>query len=163
MAIQRRTFAGIAGLGVGLPLLAACGANSNTGAAAQSSGTPTDSSTPTKSAAGKATKASKSPSAASTPSGTKIAATSDIAVGGGEVLSGVKVVVTQPTKGEFKGFSAVCTHAGCILADVTTTINCGCHGSQFSVTDGSVVQGPATTALPAVSITVSGTEILMDS
>ena len=50
-------------------------------------------------------------------------------------------MVTQPTEGDFKGFSAVCTHQGCLVANVDGgTINCTCHGSQFSIEDGSVVR-----------------------
>jgi Rieske Fe-S protein len=39
------------------------------------------------------------------------------------------------------------------------TINCACHGSQYSIDDGSVVQGPATFPLDAEKISVSGGEI----
>jgi nitrite reductase/ring-hydroxylating ferredoxin subunit len=64
-------------------------------------------------------------------------------VGGGVILAQQNVVVTQPTQGTFEGFSATCTHQGCQLATVAGgTINCGCHGSQFSIKDGSNVTGP---------------------
>ena len=66
-------------------------------------------------------------------------------------------MITQPTAGEFKAFSSICTHAACPVADVTDTINCNCHGSKFSITDGSVVNGPAVTPLPARTVTVSAT------
>jgi len=86
--------------------------------------------------------------------------TSDVPVGGGAILSDKQVVVTQPTAGSFKAFSAVCTHQGCIVADVSNgVINCNCHGSQFSATDGSVVTGPASSPLQPVALTVSGTSI----
>lgn len=81
---------------------------------------------------------------------------SEITVGGGAVFAAGQAVITQPTAGTFKAFSSICTHAGCPVAEVTTTINCRCHGSQFSITDGSVVVGPATKPLPARAVTVSG-------
>ncbi len=59
------------------------------------------------------------------------------------ILTDQNIVVTQPTKGTFEGFSATCTHQGCQLASVAAgTINCACHGSQFSIKDGSNVTGP---------------------
>ncbi|WP_375430877.1 Rieske (2Fe-2S) protein [uncultured Friedmanniella sp.] len=82
--------------------------------------------------------------------------TSAIPVGGGTIFADAKTVVTQPKAGEFKAFSSICTHASCPVADVTTTINCNCHGSAFSLTDGAVVAGPAPSALPAKTVTVSG-------
>jgi Rieske Fe-S protein len=86
--------------------------------------------------------------------------TSDIPVGGGKVFFSAKVVVTQPAAGTFKAFSAVCTHQQCTVDQVSGgTIDCPCHGSQFSVKDGSVVSGPASSPLPAAPITVTGTSI----
>jgi Rieske Fe-S protein len=102
------------------------------------------------------------PAGAPTPSPTAapvlLAATSSIPVGGGMSFAGPMVVVTQPTKGTFKGFSAICTHVGCICNVVADgTINCPCHGSKFSITDGSVVPGtgPATEPLGEVPIMIS--------
>lgn len=83
--------------------------------------------------------------------------TSEVPEGGGKILEEQKVVVTQPSAGEFKAFSAVCTHQGCLVTSVADgTINCPCHGSRFAVGDGSVAQGPATQALPAVGVSVKG-------
>ncbi|MEV3934081.1 MULTISPECIES: Rieske (2Fe-2S) protein [unclassified Streptomyces] len=91
------------------------------------------------------------------PGGEELTRTADIPVGGGRIFKDRKVVVTQPAAGEFKAFSAVCTHAGCIVAAVADgTIDCACHGSRFSIGDGTVEQGPATRALPAERITVEG-------
>lgn len=87
------------------------------------------------------------------------AKTSDIVVGGGTIFAAGQAVITQPTAGEFKAFSSICTHAGCPVAAVTDTINCNCHGSKFSITDGSVVQGPATKPLTARTATVSGDSV----
>jgi Rieske Fe-S protein len=69
-------------------------------------------------------------------------------------------VVTQPTSGQFKAFSAVCTHQGCIVAKVESgSIVCTCHQSHFSITDGSVQSGPAPSALPSKTVTVNGTSL----
>ncbi|MFE4694729.1 Rieske (2Fe-2S) protein [Streptomyces sp. NPDC056749] len=87
----------------------------------------------------------------------ELARTSDIPVGGGTIFEDRKIVVTQPEAGQFKAFSAVCTHAGCIVSTVADgTIDCACHGSRFAVVDGAVEQGPATKPLPAERITVEG-------
>ena len=89
-----------------------------------------------------------------------LAITSEIPVGGGKVFSAEKVVVTQPTAGEFKAFSAVCTHLQCLVDKVASgTIDCPCHGSEFSVKNGSVVSGPAPSPLPAQAIKVTGGKI----
>jgi Rieske Fe-S protein len=42
------------------------------------------------------------------------------------------------------------------VATVTDTINCDCHGSKFSITDGSVVNPPATEPLAAKTVTMAG-------
>jgi Rieske Fe-S protein len=89
-------------------------------------------------------------------SGPVSAKTSDIPVGGGRVFADAKTVITQPTAGTFKAFSSICTHAGCPVADVTDSINCNCHGSKFSLADGSVTAGPAQSPLPAKTVTVQG-------
>jgi Rieske Fe-S protein len=81
----------------------------------------------------------------------------DIPLGGGRVFPDVRVVITQPVAGEFKAFGIVCTHDGCELDGVSGgTINCPCHGSRFAITDGSVVQGPARSALRQETVAVHG-------
>ncbi|MGB0437445.1 MAG: ubiquinol-cytochrome c reductase iron-sulfur subunit [Mycobacterium sp.] len=85
--------------------------------------------------------------------------TADVPVGSGVIVG--DVVVTQPEEGDFKGFSAVCTHTGCLINEVADgTINCPCHGSKFSL-DGEVLNGPATRPLNAEAITVQGDSILL--
>ncbi|MER7843554.1 Rieske (2Fe-2S) protein [Kitasatospora sp. NPDC096077] len=77
--------------------------------------------------------------------------------GGGKVFREQKIVVTQPAAGEYKAFSAKCTHAGCIVDQVKNQqIQCPCHGSRFAIADGAVQDGPAPSPLPAYTVTVEG-------
>ncbi|MEU3946840.1 Rieske (2Fe-2S) protein [Streptomyces sp. NPDC029526] len=92
--------------------------------------------------------------------GRELLRTDDVPVGGGTVLGDEKIVVTQPAAGEFKAFSAICTHQNCLVSTVADgTIDCPCHGSRFRIADGSVEQGPATRPLPEERITVDGKSI----
>jgi Rieske Fe-S protein len=92
-----------------------------------------------------------------------LARVSDIPEGGGLILADPQVVVTQPAAGEIRAFSSVCTHEGCQVESVSDgTINCACHGSRFSVEDGSVVRGPAERPLPERSVAVDGGEVRLD-
>jgi Rieske Fe-S protein len=136
--IDRRTVirnAGAVSVGVvGVATLAACGGGETTPAA------------PTTTTAG-------------APAGGSIKV-ADIPVGGGKVFAAEKVVVTQPKAGEFKAFSATCTHKGCTVKAVANgTIDCACHGSKFDMTTGAVTAGPAKAPLPGKTATVSGDSI----
>ena len=109
----------------------------------------------TPAASGTATSAS-----GSAPVATALAATSQVPDGGGKIIDAERIVITQPQSGSFKAFSAICTHEGCFVNSVSNgTINCPCHGSKFSITDGSVVHGPATRPLAPIAISVEGTSI----
>jgi Rieske Fe-S protein len=104
---------------------------------------------------------SAEPSAA-TSGGATLAAASSIPVGGGTVFADKDVVVTQPTAGDFKAFSATCTHQGCKVKSVADgVIACPCHGSRFSATDGAVTAGPAKRPLPEKTISVDGDSIVL--
>jgi nitrite reductase/ring-hydroxylating ferredoxin subunit len=99
--------------------------------------------------------------AGSAPAANALATTSEVPDGGGKIIDGRNIVITQPQAGSFKAFTAVCTHQGCIVSTVSGgTINCPCHGSKFSIKDGSVVHGPAASPLAAIAITVDGTSIV---
>lgn len=94
--------------------------------------------------------------------GAVLAKTADIPEGGGVVFAAQKVVVTQPTAGQFKAFSATCTHQGCAVKDVVdNVITCPCHNSTFDAATGSPTAGPATQPLPAREISVAGDSITL--
>ena len=135
--------------GVGLVGLAgaitACGAGgSSSSPAAGTAGTPAS-------------------SAAGGAAGGALASTSEILVGSGKIFPSPQVVVTQPKAGEYKAFSAVCTHMGCIVNQISNgTIDCPCHGSQYSIATGAVVVGPAPRPLPAKHIKITGDSIFLE-
>lgn len=131
--LSRRTMLRGAALGgVALPLLAACGGGSGkTGAGGTASS-----------------------------SGGASVKTSDVPVGGGKILTADKVVVTQPTAGDFKAFTAVCTHQGCTVGSIEKgQIICPCHGSHYSIKNGAVLSGPAPSPLAAMKVSVKGDQI----
>lgn len=93
--------------------------------------------------------------------GTTLGAATDVPVGGGKVFETLEVVVTQPTAGDYRGFSAICTHTGCIVTTVSDgTINCPCHGSRYRL-DGTVAAGPAPRPLRPRPVTVDGGQIVL--
>jgi Rieske Fe-S protein len=94
--------------------------------------------------------------------GIVLGAASEIPVGGGKIYTVARVVVTQPTRGQYKAFSAVCTHVGCIMSEVAHgTIDCPCHGSEFKITTGAVVTGPAPAPLPKKQIKIVNGQVLL--
>lgn len=95
-------------------------------------------------------------------SGSTLVGTSEVPVGGGIILTDQRIVVTQPTAGDFKAFSAVCTHQQNTVTSVADgVIECSFHGSSFSAATGEVEGGPAPSALAKVEITVDGDQILV--
>jgi len=123
-------------------------------AAPASSSAPSSPSTePSPSASASASKPAKEP-AAKAPKGPSVA-TSKVPVGSGVILDDADYVVTQPTKGDFKAFSKICTHMKCPVTEVDgRNIVCRCHGSQFSIKDGSVTNPPANDPLEESKVEV---------
>ncbi len=91
-----------------------------------------------------------------------VVAVADVPVGGGVVIAAERLVVTQPAEGEFKGFDSTCTHQACQVAEVADgEIKCPCHGSRYSIEDGSVVGGPAPDPLTEVGLAVEGDQVVL--
>ena len=105
---------------------------------------------------GSSTGEGASPAATGTGGGDGLAAVDEVPVGGGLVVQTAQVVITQPREGEFKAFSAVCPHQGCLVTGVQDgEIVCPCHGSRFAADTGDVVAGPATRGLEEKRVTVA--------
>ena len=78
------------------------------------------------------------------------------------VVSGAVKVAIANVGGELHGFDDTCTHRGCSLAQGTlegNVVTCPCHGSQFDVTTGAVVRGPATEPVAVVQLDPSGAPV----
>lgn len=149
---RRRALSGTAAIAVGVPVLAACGSDDSTASDPATSGSPETTPSPSE--------AEPSSDGTSTPAPEALASASDVPVGGCFVVAASKVVVTQPSEGDFKAFSAVCTHQGCLVETSSEgEIPCPCHASRFSLEDGSPVSGPASSPLEAVEISVDGDSI----
>jgi len=149
-AVVRRTVlraAGLLGLtGAGAAALSACAeASSGSPSAAPAASETSAPTTPSPTA--DTTSPKPSASTAEAPKGPSVA-TSKVPVGGGVILEDADYVVTQPSKGKYKAFSKICTHQGCPVASVNEgVIHCNCHGSEYSIEDGSVTNPPATKGL----------------
>ncbi len=95
------------------------------------------------------------------PPETPLAPVAAVPLGGGIVLSDLGVVLVHLPDGRLLGYSAVCTHQGCLVSSVRDgRISCPCHGSVFDAASGAVVEGPAPTALPPVAVTVRHGQVL---
>jgi nitrite reductase/ring-hydroxylating ferredoxin subunit len=104
------------------------------------------------------------PEAPSAAEPVAVAKTSEIPIGSGKkfVVEGVPILITQPRAGEFRGFSAVCTHAGFVMSNIANSeIKCDNHGAVYSADDGSVLSGPAPRALGKVTVTIEGDDVLV--
>ena len=154
---SRRSVLGAAVAVGAVGVIAACGGGGETAAPADSSTGP---GSPSESAAG------SSPPAAG--GGEALAKTSDVPVGGALFLDGPDVVLTQPTAGDFKAFSSICTHQSCpVNGFAKSTLICQCHFSAFTITDGSPTtnpengrRGPATSPLKEIAVTVEGDSVI---
>ncbi|MEV7285889.1 Rieske (2Fe-2S) protein [Streptomyces sp. NPDC093252] len=91
---------------------------------------------------------------AATPSGpVDVGAESEVGKGAAALYRDHNVVVSRAEDGAVTAYGSVCTHAGCAIYKLEgTTLICPCHGSEFDARTGEVLQGPATVALPELSV-----------
>ena len=161
--VNRRTVlraAGVGGAGVaGVAALAACGGSTTPTTPAASSTTASASATSSATSSGSSSGSATS-SGSAAPSGTPVK-TADVPVGGGVINASALFVVTQPSAGQFKAFSAVCTHMGCTVTKIVDgMIDCPCHQSQFDITTGTpTAASQAKSPLPGKTATVSGDSV----
>lgn len=159
---RRIVFHGLGALGVAVAL-AGCGGDvpSTSGGSTPGSGPDSDAAGPSSSA----TEGSSAPSESAPPAqepAAGLVATSEVPVGGGVVLPDDNLVVVQPTEGEFKAYSATCTHTGTQVSQVDgAAIGCPAHGSRFSITDGAPLNGPAAAPLPEVGVLVDNDQVVL--
>jgi nitrite reductase/ring-hydroxylating ferredoxin subunit len=76
-----------------------------------------------------------------------------------------KQVAVANIEGKLYAFSDICTHMGCQLSEGPTNGNviaCACHGSQFDMTSGVVVRGPAWMPLATYTVEVADGEIRLE-
>lgn len=134
---RRIVFQGLGALGVAVALAGCAGSDDSAGGTGDVGGSPT------------------------ATTGDALVKTSEVPVGGGVILTDTKIVVTQPTEGEFKAFTAVCTHQGFLVTSVADgVIFCNHHGSQYSAATGEVEGGPAPQPLAEVPVKVKGDEVV---
>ena len=97
----------------------------------------------------------------------RVANSTDVAKGQMRVfdVAGKKVNVAS-ADGHLYAFDDTCTHQGCSLASGEldgTTVTCACHGSQFDVTSGAVLRGPAERPVRSRVVQAVGEDLLVEA
>ena len=93
----------------------------------------------------------------------EVGSVDDIPVWGGKkVIIGGSAVLIIRTPDEFKAFSAVCTHLGCLVDwdGQKREIICPCHAGIFDL-DGRNISGPPPRPLPAYTVSVVNGKIFV--
>jgi 3-phenylpropionate/trans-cinnamate dioxygenase ferredoxin component len=93
--------------------------------------------------------------------------TKDVAIGQMRVVdvAGTNVNLAS-ADGRVYAFDDECTHEGCSLGAGEldgTTVTCPCHGSQFDVTSGAVLRGPAERPVRSRAVHVQGEDLLVEA
>jgi len=97
----------------------------------------------------------------------RIGSSGDVVAGHMRVfdVAGTKVTVAGANS-RLYAFDDICTHMGCSLAKGKlegTTVTCPCHGSQFDVTSGAVLRGPARRPVRSRLVQVNGDDLLAEA
>jgi 3-phenylpropionate/trans-cinnamate dioxygenase ferredoxin component len=96
---------------------------------------------------------------------TTVGKSSDVAPGRMRAyqVDGSRVAIAN-VGGHFYAFGDTCTHQGCSLAtgDLDgTTVTCSCHGSEFDVTTGAVLEGPAEDPVAVWPVELQGDDLVV--
>lgn len=79
-------------------------------------------------------------------------------------LNGLTIAIAH-VGGSYFAFGNVCTHRQCPLVKGElegTTVTCSCHGSQFDVTSGAVLRGPAQEPVESYQVIVEGDSLQVE-
>lgn len=96
----------------------------------------------------------------------RVASVMDIALNSAKIVRFNRdpVIVVHTESGQFKAFSARCTHLGCVVQfkpdGGAPHFACNCHGSQFDI-NGKNIAGPAPRPLTPFKVNVQETSILV--
>ena len=98
----------------------------------------------------------------------KVAKVSDVPEGEMiKVMVGTEPVALYKLDGKIYATTNICTHEECELDENHLmhgdVVECTCHGSQFKVSDGSVVLPPATEPLKTYQVSVEGEDVLIET
>ena len=97
----------------------------------------------------------------------RVGEATDVATGQMRVfdVAGTKVSIAS-AEGRLYAFDDTCTHQGCSLAEGEldgTTVTCPCHGSQFDVSSGAVLRGPAERPVRYRAVQIQGQGLVVES
>ncbi|HUR03766.1 MAG TPA: Rieske (2Fe-2S) protein [Nonomuraea sp.] len=92
---------------------------------------------------------------------TPMGSVDEIPVNSGMLFEADQYIVTQPKAGEFVGFDSLCTHEGCPVDvfDRPGIMACSCHSTDFKITNGAVIKGPAKKPMPQKPIVIENGKI----
>ncbi|EFK55351.1 Rieske 2Fe-2S domain-containing protein [Corynebacterium genitalium ATCC 33030] len=92
------------------------------------------------------------------PATAEIAAT-QVPVGSAVIVD--KLIIAQPTEGEFLAYSTVCPHQGNPISQVNgDTVRCPAHGSSFDIATGEPVEGPAQSGMTPAPVRQEGDTVV---
>jgi 3-phenylpropionate/trans-cinnamate dioxygenase ferredoxin subunit len=96
----------------------------------------------------------------------RVGAIKDVAIGQLRAVdvAGTKVALAN-ADGHVYAFDDTCPHRGCSLAGGEldgTTVTCPCHGSEFDVTSGAVLRGPAVQPVRSRAVQAEGEDLLVE-
>lgn len=88
----------------------------------------------------------------------EVAAT-EVPIGSAVIVD--KIIIAQPTEGQFVAYSTTCPHQGSPITQVDgDTVRCPSHGSVFNIATGEPVSGPAATGMSTVPVREEGDAVI---